>query len=85
MKSSTEPMLEPLVLYNNNQLADLDLWDGLFTPVSLLGIIKFTRTNVQNIICLLLKIGTFIKQYSLGNKPVKDFLELTDISCAAVI
>ena len=46
MKSSAEPMLESLVLYNNNQLADLDLWDGLFTPVSLLGINKFTRTNI---------------------------------------
>jgi len=33
--------------------------------------------------CSLLRIGTFIKQHSLGNKPAKDFLELADIGFAA--
>ena len=55
MENSTEPALETLALsYNKNELADPDLWDGLFTPISLLGINEFIGNNAQNITCSLL-------------------------------
>jgi len=84
MESSVKPMLEPLViLYNNNQPADPNLWNGLFASISLLGIDKFINSNVQNIMCLLLRIGTFIKQHTLSDKHAKDFLELANIGFIA--
>ena len=69
--------------YNNNQLADPDLWDGLFTLTSLLGIKKYLSSDAQNITCSLLRIGTFIQQHSLGDRSTKDFPELVDIGAAA--
>jgi len=42
------------ILYNNNQPADSELWDGLFSPISLLEIKKFLSSNAQNITCSLL-------------------------------
>ena len=57
MKENTEPMIESLAIpYDNDQLADPDLWDGLFAPVWLLRINKFLSCDAQNITCLLLKI-----------------------------
>jgi len=72
LNSSTIP-------YNNNQSADPDLWDGLFTLTSLL-IKKYLSSDAQNITCSLLRIGTFIQQCSLGDRPAKNFPELVDIS-----
>ena len=56
--------------YTENQPADPDLWDGVFSPISLFG--------VQNITCLLLQIGTFIQRH-LDNKLASDYLELMEI------
>ena len=50
-----------VIPYSDNQLADPDLWNGVFSPISLIGIKKFLSNDVQNITCLLLRIGTFIK------------------------
>ena len=62
MENSTEPILKTSALsYNKNKLANLDLWDSLFTLILLLGINEFTSSNAQNITYLLLQIGTFIK------------------------
>ena len=63
IESSAEPTLEPSAIpYNDNQLADSDLGNGLFVPISLLRINKFISSDVQNMTYLLLRIGTFIKQ-----------------------
>ena len=43
---SIEPILETLTIsYNDNQLVDPYLWNGIFTPISLLGIKKFLSSN----------------------------------------
>ena len=61
-----------------NQPADPDLWDGVFSPISLFGVKKFLSSDVQNITCLLLQIGTFIQRH-LDNKLASDYLELMEI------
>jgi len=38
------------ILYTNDQPANLDLWDSIFTLISLLGINKFQSYDAQNII-----------------------------------
>ena len=84
MAISTEPNVNSSAIpYNNNQLADLDLWDGLFAPALLLEIEKYLSSDVQNITCSLLRIGIFIQQCSLRDWPTKDFPELVDISTVA--
>ena len=78
------PTLEFLTIpYDDNQPADLDLLDSIFSPTSLIGVKKFLSSNAQNIMYLLLRIGTFIKQYSLGDKLAKDFLKLVEIGTAS--
>ena len=55
--------LEPLViLYQANQPADLQLWDGNFTPISLFGTDEYLAGNAKNIAFSLLRITAFIKQ-----------------------
>jgi len=62
MEKSAKPTIKPLAIpYDNNQLVDLDLQDGFFALILLLGINEFPSSNAQNITCSLLKIGTFIK------------------------
>jgi len=82
--TSAEPTLAALaILYTNNQLADLDLWDRIFTLISLLGIDKFQSYNAQNIMCSLIQIGTFTQQCPLGNKLTKDLSNLAEVSVVA--
>jgi len=46
--------LEPSVIsYQANQPADLQLWDGNFSPVSLFGIDEFLTGDAKNIVCSL--------------------------------
>jgi len=71
-----------VIPYTENQPADPDLWDGVFSPISLFGVEKFLSSDVQNITCLLLRVGTFIQQCHLGNKPASDYPELTEIGAA---
>ena len=79
--SEPQGYLEASVIsYSDNQPADPNLWDDVFSPILLIGVKKFLSSNVQNII---LRIGTFIKQHSLGNKPVKDFLKLANVGAVA--
>jgi len=72
-----------VISYSNNQSTDLNLWNGVFSPVLLIGVKKFLSSDVQNITYSLLRIGTFIKQYSLGDKPEKYFPELMEVGTAA--
>jgi len=84
ISNNTEPMLKSLAIsYNNNQLADLELWNSLFAPISLLRIKKFLSSNAQNITYSLFLIEMFIKQCFFKNKPIKNFLKLVDIGFAA--
>ena len=84
MEKSAKLTIKPLAIqYHNNQLADSDLWDGFFTLILLLGINEFLSSDAQNITFLLLRIGTFIKQYSFGDEPAKNFLKLADIGFTA--
>ena len=78
--TNAKPSLKSLAIsYNDNQPVDLDLWNSIFFSTSLIEIKKFLSSDAQDIMCLLLRIRTFIKQYFLGNKPAKDFLELAEI------
>jgi len=53
--NNTEPMLESSAIpYDDNQLADSELWNSLFFPILLLRIEKFLSNDAQNITCLLL-------------------------------
>jgi len=55
MLNNTESMLESSAIpYNNNQLADLELWNSLFSSIPSLEIEKFLSSDAQNITCLLL-------------------------------
>jgi len=77
---SAEPTLETSALpYDNNQPADPDPWNSVFTLTFLLGVNKFQSYDAQNITCLLMCIGMFIKQCPLGNKPIKDFSDLAEV------
>ena len=60
--NSAESSLNTLAIpYDNNQLANLDLWDSFFALTSLLEVKKFLNSDVQNITCSLFRIRTFIK------------------------
>jgi len=62
ISNNTEPMLESSAIpYNDNQLADPELWNSLFFPILLLRIEKFLNNDAQNITCVLLQIKMFIK------------------------
>jgi len=62
MLNNTEPMLESSAIpYNNNQLANPELWNSLFSSIPSLKIEKFLSSDAQNITCLLLQIDMFIK------------------------
>ena len=46
MFNNAKLMLEFLAIpYDDNQLANLELWDSLFSPISLLGIKKFLSSD----------------------------------------
>ena len=80
---SAEVALNTLVLpYNNDQPANLNLWDSLFALTSLLKVDKFHIYDTQNITCSLIYIETFIKQCLLGNKPTKNFSDLAKVGIA---
>jgi len=62
--------LEPLViLYQTDQLADPQLWDINFAPISLFDILT---GDIKNIACFLQRIAIFIKQQLSGNRTFKD-------------
>jgi len=78
------PTLESSAIpYEDDLSIDLELWNSLFFPISLLEVEKFLSSDAQNITCSLLRIGTFIKQHYLGNKQISDLLELADIGTVA--
>jgi len=79
--TNTRSSLESLAIpYNDNQSANPNLWDNIFSSASLIEIKKFFSSNAQNIMCSLLRIETFIKQCFLGDKLAKDFSKLVEIS-----
>ena len=73
--------LEPLViLYQDNQLANPQLWDNNFTLVSLFEVDKFITNDIKNIVCSLLRIAIFIKQQLLGDRITKNISLIVDFS-----
>ena len=80
MVNNTESNLDSLAIsYNDDQLANLNLWNGLFALTFLLGVEKFLSSDAQKITSFLLRIEIFIQQHFLNDKPAKNFLELIDI------
>ena len=61
---NTEPTAIP---YQTNGPADPNLWDGNFTPISLLGVDEYLNGDAKNISCSLQRIAIFMKQRSLTN------------------
>jgi len=49
------------ILYQENQLADSDLWDGIFASILIFGVDQYIKDDAQNITCSLYRIASFIK------------------------
>jgi len=65
------PSLVSLAIpYQNNQLADPQLWDSNFASISLFGMNKYLTGDAKNIMCLLYRIVTVdipqISEFSFG-------------------
>ena len=76
--SATPLDLELLaILYQANQPADLQLWDGNFSSISLFSTDKFLDGNAKNITCSLQRIATFIKQRPLGDKDGQNIAQIS--------
>lgn len=69
--------------YIDNQFADLQLWDSNFYSISLFSIYKYLEDDTKNIICSLLRIVVFIKQWPLENKMVKDIPQISKFGFVA--
>ena len=67
-----------VILYQVNWLANLQLWDGNFSPISLFGINEFLTSDVKNIVYFLFRIATFVKQWLLGNRITKNISQIVD-------
>jgi len=69
---STLPVPPSAIPYEANMLADPNLWDGHFGPISLFGTNEFLQSNVRNVLCSLICIAEFIRQRNItdhdGNK-----------------
>jgi len=77
------PNTEPtIILYQTNGPVDPNLWDGNFTPVSLLSVDECLNGNVKNISCSLQRIAIFMKQCSLTNRDINQFPQLIEIGHA---
>jgi len=80
----SSPSLEPsVILYQDNQPTNPQLWDGNFTPVSMSSVDEFLTSNIKNIVCSLLRTAIFIKQQLLGNKTTKNIPQIVDFSFAS--
>ena len=72
-----------IILYQNNQPADPQLWDGNFHTIFLFGVNKYLAGNAKNITVSILKMATFIKQYSLDSRTAKDISQIVEFGFAA--
>jgi len=60
--TATSSFLRSLAIqYQENQLADPDLWDSIFALISIFGVDQYIKNDAQNIICFLYRIVLFIK------------------------
>jgi len=74
------PNTEPtIILYQTNSPVDPNLWDGNFTPVSLLSVDECLNGDIKNISCSLQRIAIFMKQYLLTNRDINQFPQLMEI------
>ena len=65
---STMPIPPLAIPYKANALADPNLWNGHFGPVSLFSTNEFLLNNTRNISCSLIRIAEFIKQKCITNQ-----------------
>jgi len=72
-----------VISYQANQLMDPQLWDSYFCSISLSEIDKYLARNIKNIICLLLRMTVFIKQWSLDNRITKNILQIAKFGFVA--
>jgi len=81
---SSSQSLEPsVILYQANQLVDLQLWNGNFCLISLFDIDKYLASDVKNDMCSLLRMAVFIKQCLLGNRTTKNIPQIAEFGLAA--
>ena len=80
---STMPVPPSAISYKANDLADPNLWDGHFGPVSLFGINKFLQNNTRNISCSLIHIAELIKQRCITNQDRNKIPQLDTFGEAA--
>jgi len=60
-----------VILYIINQLANSQLLDGSFCPISLFGMKMFLDSDAKNITCSFLRKVSFIKQRKVEDKTIK--------------
>ena len=71
-------MLSPLelelsvILYQDNQFANTQLWNSNFASILLFSTDKYLVDDMKNIVCSLVRIAVFIKQQHLSNRNVFD-------------
>jgi len=84
--STNEPIpnIEPSVIpYQTNGPADPNLWDGNFSPISLLGVDEFLNGDAKNMACSLQRMAIFIKQRSLIDRDIHQFPQLLEVGNTA--
>jgi len=80
---STLPILPLTIPYEANALANPNLWDGHFSPVSLSGTNEFLQSNARNISCSLICMVEFIKQRNITNRDGNKIPQIDSFSEAA--
>lgn len=64
--------------YSTNQPVDPQLWDRSFCSIFLFGLNEYLDSNAKNIMCSLLRIVAFTKQYKLEDKTTKDISQIRE-------
>ena len=72
-----------VILYQANQPADPQLWDGNFFSISLFGVDEYLEGDAKNVMCSLLRMVAFIKQCLLGNRIAKNILQISEFEFMA--
>ena len=71
------------LLYDSNQLMELELWDGNFHSVSLYGLLEYLFSNISNLKQFMTYIAKYIQNNKIDIAKANDIKDLDGISKAA--
>ena len=72
-----------MIPYSNSELANPNLWNSNFNPISIFGMIKKSADDVKNIIVSLNHIASFINKRNIKNNRKFDLSYLEGFGQAA--